>query len=73
MHSSGICLAPNDWAARPRACFEKLLPLKAAIEEFMTVHNDDPKPFVWTKSADEILASIARFATRTSAIVLGSK
>ncbi len=25
----------------------------------------NPKPFVWTKSADEILASIARFAQRT--------
>ncbi|NOT24944.1 MAG: IS630 family transposase, partial [Acidobacteria bacterium] len=24
------------------------------------------KPFVWTKSADEILASIARFAQRTA-------
>lgn len=47
--------------------------LKAAIEEFMNVNNDDPKPFVWTKSADEILASIARFATRTSATVLGKK
>jgi transposase len=47
--------------------------LKAAIEEFMAAHNDDPKPFVWTKSADDILASIARFATRTSAVVLGRK
>jgi transposase len=47
--------------------------LKAAIEEFMAAHNDDPKPFVWTKSADDILASIARFATRTSAAVLGKK
>lgn len=47
--------------------------LKAAIEEFMAAHNDDPKPFVWTKSADDILASIARFATRTSAVVLGDK
>jgi transposase len=47
--------------------------LKAAIEEFMAAHNDDPKPFVWTKSADDILASIARFATRTSAVVLGKK
>ena len=28
-------------------------------------HNDAPKPFVWTKSADQILASIARFAQRT--------
>jgi transposase len=47
--------------------------LKAAIEEFMAAHNDDPKPFVWTKSADDILASIARFATRTSAVVLGKQ
>ena len=47
--------------------------LKAAIEEFMAAHNDDPKPFVWTKSADDILASIARFATRTSAVVLSKK
>jgi hypothetical protein len=27
----------------------------------------NPKPFVWTKSADDILASIARFAQRTTA------
>jgi transposase len=47
--------------------------LKAAIEEFLAAHNDDPKPFVWTKSADDILASIARFATRTSAVVLGKR
>lgn len=40
--------------------------LKAAIEAFLLAHNDDPKPFVWTKSADDILASIARFAARTS-------
>ncbi|NDV04883.1 IS630 family transposase, partial [Rhodococcus sp. IEGM 248] len=26
--------------------------------------NDDPKPFVWTKTADEILASLARYCTR---------
>jgi len=29
-------------------------------------HNGDPKPFVWTKSAEEILASIARFGQRTA-------
>jgi transposase len=36
--------------------------LEEAIQEFIDVTNDEPKPFVWTKSADEILASIARFA-----------
>lgn len=39
--------------------------LKDAIREFIKVHNQQPKPFRWTKSADQILASIARFATAT--------
>jgi hypothetical protein len=41
--------------------------LEAAIREFIDAHNTDGKPFVRTKSADEILASIARFAQRTVA------
>lgn len=28
--------------------------LKQAIEEFLGAHNEDPKPYVWTKTADEI-------------------
>ena len=36
-----------------------------AIEDFIAVHNKDPKPMNWTKSADEILSAITRFATRT--------
>ena len=39
--------------------------LKAAIREFIAAHHANPKPFIWTKSADEILVSIARFAQRT--------
>jgi hypothetical protein len=35
--------------------------LKAGIEAFIDKHNADPKPFRWTKSADDILASIERF------------
>jgi transposase len=42
--------------------------LEAAIREFIDAHNTDGKPFVWTKSADEILASIARFAQRAVAV-----
>jgi transposase len=41
--------------------------LEAAITEFINHHNDAPKPFVWTKSADDILATIERFCTRTVA------
>lgn len=40
--------------------------LEDAIRHFLDANNENPKPFVWTKSADEILASIARFCERTS-------
>jgi len=36
-----------------------------AIEQFIAVSNQNPQPMTWTKSADEILAAITRFATRT--------
>jgi hypothetical protein len=41
--------------------------LEAAIREYIAVHNEDPKPFVWTRTADQILDSIARYARRTTA------
>jgi transposase len=40
--------------------------LEAAIKEYLPITNETPKPFVWTKTADEILASVARFCARTS-------
>jgi hypothetical protein len=30
------------------------------------VNNEHPKPFVWSKTADDILASVERFCLRTS-------
>jgi transposase len=39
--------------------------LVAAIAAYIDTRNADPKPFRWTKSADDILASIARFCRRT--------
>ena len=39
--------------------------LEKAIREYIEANNADPKPFVWVKSADEILASIRRFAQGT--------
>src|ERR1700756_3681979 len=41
--------------------------LETPIREFIAAHNQQPQPFRWTKSADQILASIARFATATLA------
>ena len=39
--------------------------LEAAIHRYLDVTNEDPKPFVWTKTADQILTSVARFCRRT--------
>ena len=39
--------------------------LEKAIRDFIDAHNSQPKPFIWTKTADQILASISRFAQRT--------
>ncbi len=39
--------------------------LESAIKAFLGVRNENPRPFVWTKTADDILASIERFAVRT--------
>jgi transposase len=40
--------------------------LETAIRDYLTMTNESPKPFVWTKTADEILASVARYCERTS-------
>lgn len=40
--------------------------LEQAIKEYLDVHYANPKPFVWSKSANDILASIERFCLRTS-------
>lgn len=40
--------------------------LEAAIKDYLDAHNEDPKPFVWTKTADEILESVARLCKRIS-------
>ena len=40
--------------------------LEAAIRQYIDVTNGQPKPLVWTKTADEILASVARFCHRIS-------
>ena len=42
--------------------------LESDIRAFIDAHNADPKPFRWTKSADNILAAIQRFCQRSSQI-----
>lgn len=40
--------------------------LEQSIRDYLDIHNADPKPFAWTKTADDILASIERFCLRIS-------
>ena len=39
--------------------------LEAAIYRYLDVTNEDPKPLVWTKIADQDLVIVARFCRRT--------
>lgn len=48
-----------------RASHYSVNELVGAINEFLDAHNENPKPFKWTKTADEILASVAAFCYRT--------
>jgi transposase len=43
-----------------RGVFHSVNDLIAAIEQYLRVHNDDPVPFVWTATAQEILAKVKR-------------
>ena len=49
-----------------RGAHRSVRELETAIKNYLASHNESPKPFIWTKTADEILASVARFCQRTS-------
>jgi len=49
-----------------RGTHRSTLQLERAIRHYLDSHNADAKPFIWTKTADDILASIERFCLRTS-------
>jgi transposase len=46
-----------------RGVFHSVDDLIAAIEEYLRVHNDDPVPFVWTATAEQILEKVIRART----------
>ena len=43
-----------------RGAFASVAKLEAAIQDYLLHHNADPKPFVWTKSAEVILKNERR-------------
>ena len=52
-----------------RGSHRSTLELEKAIRNFLDVHNQDPKPFVWHKTADEIIESVGHFCMRINASV----
>lgn len=47
-----------------RSTHHSVKELEADVTAWITAWNDDPKPFIWTKTADEILQSLAGYLTR---------
>ncbi|MDQ3678479.1 MAG: IS630 family transposase [Actinomycetota bacterium] len=47
-----------------RATHRSVRDLNADIRTWIETWNDDPKPFVWTKTADQILESVATYCNR---------
>jgi hypothetical protein len=43
-----------------RGVFTSVQELTTAIDEYVTHHNLNPKPFIWTKSARDILQKVIR-------------
>ncbi len=67
------CEAPNlveRWFAElttkwiKRSAHRSVRELVASIRTWITNWNDDPKPYVWHKTADEILDSLANYCQR---------
>ncbi|QDL37151.1 IS630 family transposase [Rhodoferax sediminis] len=50
-----------------RGVFTSVPELVTAIDEYVTHHNTNPKPFIWTKSARDILQKVIRANHRLSA------
>jgi hypothetical protein len=58
-----IVLATLDFSALARrrlkrGSFHSVVHLQAAINRYIAEHNDDPKPFTWTKTPRHILARL---------------
>jgi transposase len=48
-----------------RGTFRNTAQLETAIRDYIATCNDHPKPFIWTKTADEILETIRCYCERT--------
>ena len=49
-----------------RGVFKSVDDLVAAIDDYIAAHNQNPKPFAWTASADLILGRVEKLCRRTN-------
>ena len=49
-----------------RGAYRSTQALEKVLRAYVATNNENPKPFVWTKSADDILASVERYCQRTN-------
>ncbi len=49
-----------------RGSFRSTQALESAIRDYVENNNENPKPFIWTKTADDILQSIAAYCNEIS-------
>ena len=56
-----------------RGVFKSVAELEATIADYLTNHNAKPTPFVWTKSADVILAKVERARATLAAAKAGNQ
>ena len=54
-----------------RGVFKSVPELVTAIDEYVAHHNTDPKPFIWTRSARDILQKVIRAHARLSSKQIG--
>jgi hypothetical protein len=47
-----------------RGVYRSTHALERASRQYVAAANAEAKPFIWTKTADDILAAVARFCTR---------
>jgi hypothetical protein len=64
--SVGTLVRPAHQQVARRGNHRSTKELKTSIDEWIERWNANPKPFVWHKSADEILDSLAAYCTRIS-------
>jgi len=56
-----------------RGAFASVAELEAAIDDYLVRHNASAKPYIWTKSADDILAKERRALNKLEAIKSGNQ